>query len=131
MRYGLRRVVAAESDSVASVIHKVIVKEQLEFAVPEMYRLVRCGNQSVTRDGSEPVRATLPRSGVVDVLTRTVEDYAIVEGDILAMQVSGSHLPSPNTWVFELTNVGSTYAGCIRFQNGRAQRNSNPPLALK
>ena len=97
MRYGLRRVVAAESDSVASVIHKVIVKEQLEFAVPEMYRLVRCGNQSVTRDGSEPVRATLPRSGVVDVLTRTVEDYGIVEGDILAMQVSGSHLLSPNT----------------------------------
>lgn len=82
------RVVVAESDSVASLVQKVIDKEQLEFAVPEMYRLVRCGNQSVTRDGSEPVRATLPRSGVVDVLTRTVGDYALVDGDILAMQVS-------------------------------------------
>lgn len=79
----------------ASVIQQVIAKEQLEYAVPEMYRLVRCGNQSVTRDGSEPVRATLPRSGVVDVLTRTVEDYAIVEGDIMAMQVSGT--PSDST----------------------------------
>lgn len=81
------RIAATESDSVASVIQKIIVKEQLEYAIPEMYRLVRCGNQKVTRDGSEPVRATLPRSGVVDVLTRTVRDYALVDGDILAMQV--------------------------------------------
>ena len=81
------RIAATESDSVASVIQKIIVKEQLEYAIPEMYRLVRCGNQKVTRDGSEPVRATLPRSGVVDVLTRTVRDYALVDGYILAMQV--------------------------------------------
>lgn len=82
------RIAVAEADTVASVVQKVIDKEQLEFALPAMYRLVRCGNASVTRDGSEPVRATLPRSGVVDVLTRTVGDYAIVDGDILAMQVS-------------------------------------------
>ena len=72
----------------ALVIQKVIEKEQLEFAIPAMYRLVRCGNVGVTRDGSEPVRATLPRSGVIDVLTRTVADYGVMEGDILAMQVS-------------------------------------------
>ena len=89
------RIAATESDSVASVIQKIIVKEQLEYAIPEMYRLVRCGNQKVTRDGSEPVRATLPRSGVVDVLTRTVRDYALVDGDILAMQVGATPPVSP------------------------------------
>lgn len=83
-----RRIQANEGDSVAVVIQKVIGKEQLEFAMPAMYRLVRCGNVGVTRDGSEPVRATLPRSGVIDVLTRTVMDYGVMEGDILAMQVS-------------------------------------------
>ena len=76
-----------QSDTIAAVIQKVIDKEQLEYAMPAMYRLVRCGNNGVTRDGSEPTRATLPRVGVVDVLTRTVGDYGIIEGDILAMQV--------------------------------------------
>ena len=37
-------------------------------------------------DGTGAVCAA-PRVGVVDVLTRTVGDYGIIEGDILAMQV--------------------------------------------
>ena len=85
-----------QSDTIAAVIQKVIDKEQLEYAMPAMYRLVRCGNNGVTRDGSEPTRATLPRVGVVDVLTRTVGDYGIIEGDILAMQVRlPPRLPPP------------------------------------
>ena len=50
----------------------------------------RCSlcSRGVSRaDAARLPRATLPRVGVVDVLTRTVGDYGIIEGDILAMQV--------------------------------------------
>ena len=111
------RLSVAEGDTIASVVQKVITKEQLEFAVPEMYRLVRCGNHSVTRDGSEPVRATLPRSGVVDVLTRTVADYALVDGDILAMQVSETppKLLDYDVELQTLTEMRNSTTGCFGF----------------
>jgi hypothetical protein len=105
------------TDCVAAAVELVLRKEQMEFASPEMFRLVRCGNRGARRDGSgaeapqavhtllpprhrppsqqarvslhtqhvarvfvcvwlaEPVHAALPRSGVVDVLSRTIGDY--------------------------------------------------------
>lgn len=85
------KITANTSDTLASLIQKIIVKEQFDYATPDMFRLVRCGSTAKKRDGSEPVHASLPRSGVLDVLSRTVRDYGLCDGDALAVQDAHLH----------------------------------------